>query len=99
MWIVMLGGGIALPLTLALHQWAKRRHQLRLLADQPCPFCHTHPDDNLRHHAGGIGPRVRAGLDRFQVRYAAFVIHCEDCGSDLVFTADGTFIKRLRDRP
>jgi hypothetical protein len=95
MWILVVGGGLVVPLVYTVHLWTKRRRQLHLVEGHACPICKNSFEDTIVTHLGGIGPRIRWQLDNFQARYARFVIRCEDCGSRLVCTEDGAIIKRL----
>ncbi|MFW5829460.1 MAG: hypothetical protein ACOCXA_04285 [Planctomycetota bacterium] len=93
--VVLLGGGILLPLLWALQVWTRRRRQLRLLDEQACPICRTSYEDAIIEYRGTVDSRIRSQMDQFQRRFASFVIRCEECGSDLVYTDQGDFIKRL----
>lgn len=83
--------GLVLVLLIALALWRmhERRRVHRLLTEQVCKACGAPFSDTITEVLGRPGAEVRQRLDRFQRRFARYLVRCCDCGAVNVVTKDG----------
>ncbi|MHC5067443.1 MAG: hypothetical protein ACYTF0_02520 [Planctomycetota bacterium] len=77
--LIMLGGGLGLPLLFTVHAWQRRRRFCRLLEGESCRLCGCRFADALYRIDGRFSSRDLAGLDRIQRQYPGYRVLCQEC--------------------
>lgn len=77
--IVLIGGGILIPLIWTVTVWRKQQHFAKMLKQERCRLCGTGFDEALHEIQGPITPEDRRHLDAFQRKYAAYRVLCQEC--------------------
>jgi len=95
LWIPLLGGGIFLPLVIALVAFHRQRRFMDLVRQQSCPICKNPFDDAIAEYLGGVREADLERLDRFQRQYAHCRIRCGDCNAELICADNGVPMKAI----
>jgi hypothetical protein len=77
--ILLIGGGILIPLIWTVTVWRKQQRFRTLLKQEQCRLCGTGFNEALHEIQGPISPAERDRLDAFQRQYAAYRVLCLEC--------------------